>query len=319
MDERFDVVCIGAAIVDSIIKGFDPVSGLRADSASLCVGGDAVNQAMAAARLGLKARIVCALGEDEAGELIAAALERGGVDTGCIVRTKQAPTPVTTMFVRDDGSRSSITTDARRLGFHPERDTGYLRSAGALLLASVFRAPFDDPAAVYTLVSAAKAEGLPVFADTKLPNFRVLRLEDLAEALPMIDYITPNEAEAAYYTGKQTPEAMAGEFLRLGVRNVIIKRGEKGCYYRNAEREIYLDACPVRAVDATGAGDNFIAALVSELLRGSGVEQALRFANACGAICTTRIGASSALTGRQQVLDFLEQTAKTSYDGLPFE
>ena len=62
-------------------------------------------------------------------------------------------------------------------------------------------------------------------------------------------------------------------------------------------------------MDATGAGDNFVAGFASELLRGSGDSEALRFANACGAICTTAVGAATALKSREQVLTFLENNA----------
>ena len=309
MNKPFDLVCVGVAIVDSIIRGFDPepvsAGGFRAESASLRVGGDAVNQAIAAARLGMRTRIVCALGQDDAGELIVGALRRGGVDTGLVQYKKDVPTPVTTMFVRPDGSRRSITVDSRKLDFHPERDPSFLHGAGALLLGSLFRAPFDDPAAILSLLRAAKAGGVPVYADTKLPNFRALTLNDLAEALPLIDCITPNEAEAAHYTGKSTPEAMAEDFLRYGAGSVLLKLGERGCYYRDADTALRLPAFPVPAVDACGAGDNFLAGFASERLRGAGIEDALRFANACGAICTTGVGASAALQSRDQVLDFL--------------
>ena len=308
MNKPFDIVCVGVAIVDSIIRGFDPepvsAGGFRAESASLRVGGDAVNQAIAAARLGMRTRIVCALGRDDAGELIAGALRRNGVDTG-LVQYRDVPTPVTTMFVRPDGSRKSITVDSRKLDFHPERDPSYLHGAGALLLGSLFRAPFDDPAAILSLLRAAKAEGVPVYADTKLPNFRALTLDDLAEALPLIDCITPNEAEAAHYTGASAPEDMAEAFLRYGVGSVLLKLGERGCWYRDADRALRLDAFPVPAVDACGAGDNFLAGFAAERLRGAGIEDALRFANACGAICTTGIGASAALQSRERVLAFL--------------
>ena len=144
-----------------------------------------------------------------------------------------------------------------------------------------------------------------MIADTKLPNFRFLTLDDLADLLPMIDYITPNEDEARYYTGKDTPEEMAQGFLDRGVKNVIVKLGAKGCYYRGTEGSISLPTCEIHAVDATGAGDNFVAGFACELLRGSTVEDALRFANACGAICTTAVGAATALKSREQVLAFL--------------
>ena len=73
-----------------------------------------------------------------------------------------------------------------------------------------------------------------------------------------------------------------------------------------AAETIRLPACRICAADATGAGDNFVAGFASEILRGADREAALRFANACGAICTTAVGAGTALKSREQVLQFLE-------------
>ena len=311
MNTTYDVICIGTALVDSIIRGFDPepvsASGYRAESGTLSVGGEAVNEAMAAAKLGLKTGILCSLGQDAAGDMVADALERCGVETGRILRSERHPTPVTTMFVAQDGTRKSITNGAHRYNFRPERYAARFSDARALILGSLFRAPFDDPEIVFSVLTAAKAAGQIVFADTKLPNFRVLSLRDLAASLPLIDYITPNEDEARYYSGRETPEEMADVFLRCGVKNVVIKLGEKGCFFKNAEGSLALPACEIRAVDATGAGDNFVAGFASEILRGGNVLDALRFANACGAICATAVGAGTALKSRSQVVEFLSK------------
>ena len=311
MNRQLDILCIGTALVDSIIKGFDPhpvsEAGFRAASGSLNVGGEAVNEAMAAAKLGMKTAILCSLGADGAGQMIVDALLRCRVDTGRIVRSEEHPTPVTTMFVNDDGSRKSITNGSHRYNFHPERYTDCLRDTRAVILGSLFRAPFDDPEVIRAVLRAAKASGLTVFADTKLPNYRFLRLDDIADSLPRIDYITPNEDEAKYYTGKSDPEEMANAFLERGVKNVIVKLGGRGCFYKGSCGSVSLPAWSVQAVDATGAGDNFIAGLASELLRGRTVGEALRFANACGAICTTAVGSGTALRSREQVLTFLRE------------
>ena len=309
MNSSPDMICIGIALVDSIIRGFDPnpvsASGYRAESGSLNVGGEAVNESMAAAKLGVKTGILTSLGKDEAGDMIVAALQRCGVDTGLIIRSAQHPTPVTTMFVRDDGTRKSVTNSAHRYNFHPEQYAGSFSGAKALLLGSLFRAPFDDPDIIHAVLQAAKAAGQTVFADTKLPNFRKLSLDDLAGSLDLIDYITPNEDEAKYYSGKQDPEAMADIFLDYGIRNVVIKLGGKGCFFKNAQVSLQLPPHKIKAVDATGAGDNFLAGFASEILRGSTPQEALTFANACGAICTTAVGASTALQSREQVLKFM--------------
>ncbi len=309
--ERPDLICIGVALVDSIIKGFDPApvsaSGYRADSGALSVGGEAVNESMAAAKLGLRTGILCALGEDAAGDLVSSALLRCGVDCSRIVRSGEHPTPVTTMFVNGDGTRKSIINRAHRYNFHPEAYPDRFSDARAVILGSLFRAPFDDPEIIHTVLSVAKSAGQTVFADTKLPNDRVLGLEDLKESLPLVDCITPNEDEARHYSGQDTPEKMADAFLSRGVGSVIVKLGAKGCLYKSPKETISLPACRIRAADATGAGDNFLAGFVSELLNGASPEEALRFANACGAICTTAVGAGTALKSRAQVLDFLAE------------
>ena len=307
--KKTDILCIGTALVDSIIKGFDEkplsASGFRAKSGSLNVGGEAVNEAATAVKLGMKTGIMCFLGEDPAGAMILNTLRDLGIDTSCVIREKEHPTPVTTMFVNDDGTRKSITNQAHRYKFHPERYMDCFRDTSALILGSLFRAPFDDPQIIRSVLEKAKEEDVLIFADTKLPNFYPLSLGDIRDSLPLIDYITPNEDEAAYYTQKETPEEMAEVFLSYGVKNVIIKLGSKGCYFRNADTVLRLPACSIEAVDATGAGDSFVAGFASERLRGASDEEALKFGNACGAVCTTAVGATTALKGRSQVLELL--------------
>lgn len=307
---RYDIVFIGTAILDSVIKGFDPdpvsVAGFRAESGSINAGGEGVNGSIASAKLGMKSALLCFLGNDQAGDLIKAELEKNGVDTSCIVRTSENPTPVTTIFVAEDGNRKSITNNAHSYNFHPEQYPDRFTDTKAVVIGSLFRAPFNDPDVVRAVVTEAHTKGIPVFADTKIPNFRKLTLDDLADSLPMIDYITPNEDEAKFFTGETEPARMAEAFLSKGVKNVIIKLGAKGCLFRNSSKTIFLPAHTIKVVDATGAGDNFMAGFVSEIIRGSDVRDALIFANACGAICTTAVGTGTALNDREQVLRMLK-------------
>lgn len=333
---------MGMALVDSIIKGFDPepvsASGFCAQSGSLNVGGEAVNEAVSAARLGMKTGIVCALGEDGAADMILSQLQKDGVDTVGVLRSADHPTPVTTMFVNSDGTRKSITNASHKYNFHPELHVPAFTCSRALILGSLFRAPFNDPKIIYSVVSEAKKAGQIVVADTKLPNFVKLSLADIADSLPLLDFITPNEDEAKYYSGKTDPEEMADVFLSYGVKNVVIKLGAKGCFFKNSKTSFFLPAFPIEAADATGAGDCFVAGLTCEVLRilseeageesfgrgtGAGAElpsedatisldilescyrDILLFATACGAICTTKIGAITALRDRSQVIEFL--------------
>lgn len=310
MGKNMDILFVGMALVDSIIRGFDPrpisASGYFAASGALAVGGEAVNGAVAAQKLGMKTGILCHLGEDAAGELVLAALSRAGVDTRFVARSQEQTTPVTTMFVREDGGRQSIYNGAHRYNFHPERCADCLCDARAVVLGSLFRAPFDDPEIIAAVLRQAKGAGAMTFADTKLPVGKKLTLKDIRDALPLMDCLTPNEDEARYYTGQHTPEDMADCLLSYGVRCAIVKLGGKGCLLKTREKALRLPALPICAVDATGAGDNFLAGFVSEVLRGSEEEEALRFANACGALCTSAVGAAAGLKDREQVLSFLK-------------
>ena len=316
----FDLLCAGTALIDSVIKGFDPepvsARGFHADSISLAVGGEAVNQSVTAARLGLKAGIVCSLSDDGAASLLKKALSDAGVDTRFAMSSGIA-TPVTTMFVAEDGSRKSITTDAHRINSHPERDLSFLSHTRALAIGSLFRAPFNEREVIEPILKEARAQGVTVFADTKIPNGPTVLPADIADLCPLIDYIFPNEDEAAFLSGASDPDAMADYFIGLGIPHVLIKLGDKGCLYRDQRAGIRLSipAFPVKAVDATGAGDNFIAAFVTALLASGAdsaesVAEALRFATACAAISTTAVGATTAVKSREQVETFLrEQTA----------
>ena len=307
---RYDIVFIGTAILDSVIKGFDPepvsVAGFRAESGSINAGGEGVNGSIAAAKLGMRSALLCFLGKDQAGDLIEAELVKNGVDTSCIIRTADHSTPITTIFVAEDGNRKSITNNARSYNFHPEQYPDMFTDTKAVVIGSLFRAPFNDPDVVRAVVTQAHSMGIPVFADTKIPNFRRLTLDDIADSLAMVDYITPNEDEARFFTGEDRPDKMAEAFLARGVKNVIIKLGGKGCLLVNNEEKIHLYAHKIDVVDATGAGDNFMAGFVSEIIRGSEVKDALAFANACGAICATAVGTGTALRDREQVLRLLK-------------
>lgn len=88
---------------------------------------------------------------------------------------------------------------------------------------------------------------------------------------------------------------------------MIIKLGGRGCFFKNQDEELLLPAYGIDAVDATGAGDNFLAGFASEILRGKSKSEALAFANACGAISATAVGAGTALRDRDQVRKFMDE------------
>lgn len=236
--------------------------------------------------------------------MIEATLRSAGVSTEYLIRTAEHQTPVSTLFVREDGSRRTITTGAHSYNFRPDLCPDALRSARAVSFGSLFRAPYNDPDVLLRTVQAIGEDTL-LFADTKLPNFRKLTLDDVKESLSRVDYIFPNEDEARYYSGETDPDRMADAFLARGVRHVIVKLGGNGCLFKSATERIRLLAHRVNVVDTTGAGDNFLAGFVMAVLEGRSHEQSLRFANACGAVASTAVGACGVLKSRAQAEELL--------------
>ena len=110
------VVCIGQAVVDCITRGVegDPLGmgKTRAQSITLNLGGDAVNESFVLSSMGRRAALVCAVGDDLAGRFVANEAARRGLETSGVTVVSGLVTPVANMFVKLDGSRSSVTSAA---------------------------------------------------------------------------------------------------------------------------------------------------------------------------------------------------------------
>ena len=277
---KTEVLCIGQAVVDCITRGVedDPFGRgkTRAQSITLNLGGDAVNESFVLSSLGRRAGLMCAVGDDLAGRFVSNEAARRELDTSGVTMIPGISTPVANMFVKMDGSRSSVTSAASLLpGYVPSAD--FIRDcvregARVVSFASLFRAPLDQAPVVCRLIRAAHESGAIVCADTKIPTFRKMSLEELEAVLPMIDYIFPNETEAAFLTGMSEEDADYGEMARRllakGIRHVVIKTGEKGCYAASPEEYFAIPALKVPVVDTTGAGDNLVAGFIDALLKG---------------------------------------------------
>ena len=300
---KTEVLCIGQAVVDCITRGAaeDPLGmgKTRADSITLNLGGDAVNESFVLNSLGRRAGLMCAVGDDLAGRFVMDEASRRGVDVSGASMIPHFVTPVANMFVKLDGSRSSVTSAASLLtGYTP--DPEYVRScvekgAKIVSLASLFRAPLDQPEVVCSLIRAAHESGAVVCADTKIPTFRSMSLRDLASVLPMIDYFFPNDTEAAFLTGiNGSYEEMAAALIEQGIRHVVIKAGEQGIFAADAERgeHFMLPALKVPVVDTTGAGDNLVAGFMDGLLRGADFRECCEAGLEAAALSIQHLGAT---------------------------
>jgi len=144
-----------------------------------------------------------------------------------------------------------------------------------------------------------------------------------SELLARVDFLVHNEWEAQVLTGLRIKKEgdlpkIAGRLLSMGAKNVVITLGPKGLFFKNGKEEIWMEAFRVKVVDTTAAGDAFMAGLACCLSDGQPIQEALKFANAAGALATTKLGAQPSLPTRQD-LDrfrfFLPVTTEISRPG----
>lgn len=170
-------------------------------------------------------------------------------------------------------------------------DPSVVHGASVVSLASLFRAPLDQKETVINLAREAKKAGAILCVDTKIPTFRQLTPQDISEILPLIDYLFPNENEAALFTGRQDYMEMAEALHAMGIRTVIVKAGKDGCYACSDIERFHMPALPVKAIDSTGAGDSFVAGFIAGLLEQKSLWECCEKGTKCAAECVGHAGA----------------------------
>ena len=273
------VTVIGSVNLDFVATGETlPAPGETVTGATLArhPGGKGANQALAAARLGARVTLVGRVGRDTMADEALALLKAEAVDLSRCEADEAAPTGVALIAVDRGGENQIVVAAGANGAFSPDRLTGPID--GALICQLELPIP--------TVARAVEiAEGFVCL--------------NLAPAAPIpdalfgrADLIVVNETEAAFY-GDALHQAGGLVALTLGARGARLFRGV----------EMVAEASPpkVVAVDATGAGDAFVGALVVALLEGQPPAQALRFACTAGAIAATRPGAQPSLATRAEV------------------
>ena len=310
---KYDVTVIGAAIADVLAHPVDAaalnVPSYPAEGITLGIGGDAANEARALAGLGKKVSLVTKFGDDMLGDMLKGHFERLGVSTEYSTTQSGIDTGINIVLVAPDGGRSFITNSngtLRLLGADDIPDAA-LDAAPIVSFASIFVSPLLDIPAMSTLFSKIKACGCTLCADmTRCRHGETA--EDLRPVLKYVDYLFPNQDEAAAVTGQKLPSEAAAVLLECGASCVVIKTGGAGCHIKSRDLELDIPAYPhSRCIDTTGAGDNFAAGFIYALSKGMEPAYCARFANAAASIAIESVGAFSPDVTRENVLERMKE------------
>lgn len=307
-----DVVCLGIMVADVVARPLVelPERGrlILVDQMELHTGGCAVNSGIALAKLGIKTGVMGKVGQDGFGDFVIHELERYGLETAGVRRDPVTNTSATMVMVDPDGERRFV----HYLGANAELveediDLELIRRAKILHVAGSLVMPRIDGGPTANILRQAQEMGVITSLDT-VWDAKGRWMELIGPCLPYTDYFLPSLEEARQLAGRQEPSDIADEFLGRGVKVVGLKMGEAGCYIRTADQELYLPAYQVQAVDATGAGDAFVAGFFAGVVKGWDLEQTGRLANAVGALCVTAVGATTGVKSLEETLAFMEKT-----------
>lgn len=301
-----DVVAVGSAVLDRVYALSnlpEPDGGAFARDATERAGGVAANVACALAALDHDASVVSRVGEDDAGDAVLASLTDWGVDAAG-VRRGEDDTSYTLVLRGPDGDRMIVAGGDSVPGLElTDADREALRGADC-----VFTSAYAPDRVVRELVELredGEIAALVFDLAGPLPELegRGTTPDTIAAAVGTADLFVANEVAARSYLDSG-PEAAARDLAARGADRVAVTVGAAGSFLATPNETVHVPAVDVEAVDATGAGDAFTAALVHAwLLGGENPETAGRVAAAAAAQNCTGEGARAALPSRADLPD----------------
>lgn len=312
MHNALDVITIGEAM--AMFVATEPGELAEADAFIKRVAGAELNVATGLARLGLNVSWVSRVGSDSFGRFVLSSLKKENINSESVTVDDRYPTGFQLKSCAENGTDPIVEyfrkgSAASHLS-QDDFDAAIFTRARHLHLSGVAAAL--SPSAYDLLDHAAstmKAQGKTISFD---PNLRPVLWKSEAEMVKKLnrlafqaDWVLPGLKEAAILTGQSTPEGMADFYLAQGVKAVVIKTGADGAWFKTAAGEQGAVAA-VRVdnvVDTVGAGDGFAVGVISALLEGRTLPQAVARGNKIGSLAIQVPGDSEGLPTRAQLAE----------------
>ncbi|KHE66935.1 sugar kinase [Halobacillus sp. BBL2006] len=278
------------------------------------IAGAESNVAIGLSRLGHKTGWISKLGEDPFGRYIHKFIRGEGVDTSAVTYTEKAPTGlifkekltsehVNVYYYRHMSAASTMSPS--------DLNDTYLTSAKVLHVTGITPALSETcKEAVFHAIRTANDAGMTVVFD---PNIRYKLWENhedarevLLEIASLSDIIMPGVEEAAFLTEEEEYKKAAEHLLTRDEQTVIIKLGAEGAYYANGKDHGFVPGFAVQQViDPVGAGDGFAAGVISGVLEGSSIADAVKKGNAVGAFVVQMNGDFEGVPSHEQLDSFM--------------
>ncbi len=295
MTPEFDVVGVGLNATDTLltVSHFPAYAGkVRILDEVLSPGGQVASALVACARLGLRARYIGTVGDDERGRIQVESLRAAGIDLEHLqVRPDCASQSAYIVIDQSTGERTIFWRRDDCLRIDPEAISGGQIASGRLLLIDG-----HDTAAVARAAELGRAHGIPVVVDVDTIYAGFDRV------LPNVDYLVASSEFPGAWTGEADLfRALEQIQNRYGMKVAAMTLGAHGALAREHGAFVYSPAFVVNCVDTTGAGDVFHGAFCYAVLEGMPMREALEFSNAMAALNCTASGARGGICGPEAV------------------
>jgi sulfofructose kinase len=302
----FDVVGVGLNATDTllIVPRFPSYAGKAPfEREVISPGGQVASAMVACARLGLRAKYIGTIGDDDRGRIQWESLQSTGVNLDHVQRRKGCPNQSAYIIVdRSSGERTvlwnrpeCLTLEAHEIA--PEH----------IACARLLHIDGHDTAAVARAAGIAHQHGIPVTVDVDTIYHGFDRV------LPFVDYLVASSEFPSAWTGRSDPfralETLQEEY---GMKVAAMTLGSHGALARSEGQYSYSPGFVVDCIDTTGAGDVFHGAFCYAVLQGMPLLQALDFSNAMAALNCTALGARSGIRGVAEVRSFMAGAERRS-------
>jgi sugar/nucleoside kinase (ribokinase family) len=303
---KLDIAIVGEINLDLILYGLPeqmPVEcELLASDFAVTLGSSSAILAHNLSALGSRVGFITKVGEDSFGAIALSRLHERGVD---LARVTHGVKSGVTVILPHDGQRHILTYPGTisQLRFE-DIDLNYLASARHFHMSSLFLQRELLPR-VPELFRRMKDAGLTTSIDTNDDPDNCWE-GGLAEILPHVDILLPNEREAMKMSRADDFDT-ALLWLGQKVKTVVVKMGAKGAVAIQEGRRFSAPAVPVKVIDPVGAGDSFDAGFLHQFLRGADLATCLSYGNLCGAFSATDCGGTEAFRDAARMQEFFRR------------
>lgn len=308
-----DILCVGQMVADVLIQGVDKL-GFEVDTQKVSRiviqnGGDCMNTAIDLKILGNSVGFAGVLGRDIMGEFLLKKLEQNGIDSSGISFLDYCDTSMVAAVINSTGERVFLyyggSNDEFCIG---HVNLNQLRGCKIVHVGGTYMLPkFDGEGACRLFEEAHKCNAFTSMDVTYDTSGKWMEI--IEPCLKHLDLFMPSMNEAKNITGTEKPEEISCVLKEKGVKHVIVKMGERGCYVNAFGKEFYQPPFPVNVVDTTGAGDSFVAGILTGINNGWQIEKTVYFASAVSANCIGKLGATAGVISLEETEKFMNKYA----------